>query len=269
MSSYKIGFIGVGVMGEAILNGVLQANCIPTSDICVHDIDRAKLISMVDHYSVKACVSIDELLATSDIILTAVKPFVFEKLLISIAPKMKGKAIISIVAGWNTEKIKKLLSDETRVLCVMPNMPALCGEAMSVLSANNNLQPEELQFAMKLFGSIGETELLDEKYFDIVTGLSGSGPAFVFMFIEAMMSVGIYNGLPAKTARKLAVQTVLGAAKTLKLNDRHPADMRDAVCTPSGTTIEGVYDLQKNGFNGTVMSAVDKSTKKYKQMVSN
>jgi pyrroline-5-carboxylate reductase len=269
MSSYKIGFVGVGVMGEAILNGALHAGYIAPEEIYVHDIDHGKLIGMVDRYAVNPCVSIDELLEKSDIILAAVKPFVFKQMLEDISQKIKGKALVSIVAGWSTQKIKNVLTDETRVLCIMPNMPALCGEGMSVLSSNNTLLPDELQFVTSLFGSFGDTELIDEKYFDIVTGISGSGPAYVFMFIEAMMSAGIYNGLPAKTARKLAVQTVLGAAKTLKLNDRHPADMRDAVCTPAGTTIEGVFELEKSGFNGVVISAIDKTAKKYKQMVNN
>lgn len=269
MSSTKIGFIGVGVMGEAIIIGSLRSGCISAADIFIYDIDHTKLISMVERYLVNACESLDELLLSSDMILLAVKPAGCKKLLEGIADKIKNKAIISIVAGWSTAKISKLLSEDTRVLCVMPNTPALCGEGMSVLSANNTLHPDELQFALKLFDSFGETEIVDENYFGIVTGISGSGPAYVFMFIEAMISAGIYNGLPAKTARKLAVQTVLGAAKSLKANDRHPAEMRDAVCTPAGTTIEAVYELEKNGFNGIVMSAVDQCTKKYKQMVNN
>ncbi len=269
MSQHKIGVIGIGVMGEAIINGALRDTTFSANDFYVYDVDREKLIGMVDHYAVNACVAIDDLLDHADIVLLAVKPLVCGKLLDEIAPKLENKAIVSIVAGWSTEKIKCLVPASTRVLCVMPNTPALCGEGMSVLSSANTLFSDELQFALRLFGSFGETEIVDEQYFDIVTGISGSGPAYVFMFIEAMISAGIYNGLPAKTARKLAIQTVLGAAKALKGTDRHPADMRDAVCTPAGTTIEAVYDLERNGFNGIVMSAVDKCARKYKQMVSN
>lgn len=268
MSQYKVGVIGTGVMGEAILNGALRDTSFSPNDFYVYDVDREKLINMVDHYAVNACVTIGDLLDQAEIVLLAVKPTVCGKLLEEIAPNLEHKAIISIVAGWSTEKIKRLVPASSRVLCVMPNTPALCGEGMSVFSSANTLNHDELQFALRLFGSFGETEIVDERYFDIVTGVSGSGPAYVFMFIEAMISAGIYNGLPAKTARKLAVQTVLGAAKSLKGTDRHPADMRDAVCTPAGTTIEAVYDLERNGFNGIVMSAVDKCAKKYKQMVS-
>lgn len=268
MDSYKLGFIGAGVMGEAILGGAVRSGVISAADIFAYDVDKKRLSDISGRYSVNECAGLGELIGKSDIILLAVKPTVFQKILEEIAPKVHGKALFSIVAGWNSEKIKKYISSETRLLCIMPNMPAICGEGMSVLSANNSLLPGELQFALKVFGAFGETELLDEKYFDVVTGLSGSGPAFVFMFIEAMMSAGVYNGLPAKTARKLAVQTVLGAAKVLKSNDKHPAEMRDSVCTPAGTTIEGVFELEKCGFNGTVMSAVDKSTKKFRQMVN-
>jgi pyrroline-5-carboxylate reductase len=269
MSSLRMGFIGVGFMGEAILSGALRSSVIAASDIFVHDVDQTKLKSIADHYCVNACAGVDELLDNADVVLVAVKPIACAKLLDDIAQKMSGKAIISIVAGWNSEKIKKHLQESTRLLCVMPNMPALCGEGMSVLSANNTLSEGELQFASHLFNSFGEIEILDEKYFDIVTGLSGSGPAFVFMFIEAMMQAGIYGGLPQKTARKLAIQTVLGSAKVLKMNDRHPAEMRESVCTPAGTTIEGVFELETRGFTAAVIAAVDKSAKKFKQMTNN
>jgi pyrroline-5-carboxylate reductase len=268
MGSYQLGFIGAGVMGEAIMSGALQAGVIAPGDIHVFDIDTAKLKSIACRLQVDACADLDALIARSDVLLAAVKPAMFQRLLEEIATDMRGKALVSIVAGWNTLKIRRHLPDDVRLLCVMPNMPAIAGEGMSVLSANHTLLPEEFEFAQKLFGSFGETELLDEKYFDIVTGLSGSGPAFVFMFIEAMMQAGVYDGLPAKTARKLAVQTALGAAKVLKSNDKHPAEMRDAVCTPAGTTIEGVCELENRGFNGAVIAAVDKSAKKYRQMAN-
>ncbi len=268
MSQFKVGIIGTGVMGEAIINGALRSHLFHAEDFFVYDVDREKLIGMVDHYGVNACIELSDLLVKADIILLAVKPYVLEKLLEEISAKLASKAVISIAAGWSTEKVKRLLHESTRVLCVMPNTPALSGEGMSVFSASNTLSDDELKFALELFGSFGETEIIEEKHFDIVTGISGSGPAYVFMFIEALISAGIYHGLPAKTARKLATQTVLGAAKSLKGTDRHPADMRDAVCTPGGTTIEAVYDLEKNGFNGIVISAVDQCSRKYKQMVN-
>jgi pyrroline-5-carboxylate reductase len=266
MKTHKLGIVGVGVMGEAIIGGAIGAGAINGPDIFAFDIDRAKLAVFSERYSVQACKSAADLAGKSDVVLVAVKPMTYESLLREIAPVMHEKALISIVAGWNSAKIAPYLPGDARLLCVMPNMAAACGESMSVLGAGNTLSEDEMQFAMKLFGSFGETELLDEKYFDIVTGLSGSGPAFVLMFIEALMQAGVYNGLPAKTARKLAVQTVLGAAKALKMSDRHPAELRDAVCTPGGTTIEGVLELEKNSFAGTVMAAVDKSTNKYRQM---
>ncbi len=268
MSQFRVGVIGTGVMGEAIINGALRSQAFQPKDFYVYDVDREKLITMVDHYAVNVCIEMADLLDKADILLLAVKPFVIGKLLEEISPKLDKKAVISIAAGWSTEKIKRLVPASTRLLCVMPNTPALCGEGMSVFSSSHTLTDSELKFALDLFGSFGETEIVDEKHFDIVTGISGSGPAYVFMFIEALISAGIYNGLPARTARKLALQTVLGAAKSLKGTDRHPADMRDAVCTPAGTTIEAVYDLEKSGFNGIVMSAVDKCAKKYKQMVN-
>ena len=268
MSSLKVGVIGVGVMGEAIVNGAMNAGFLKPADMFVYDVDRSKSMALADRHSVNSCVSMEDLADKSDLVILAVKPVVCKSVVDGIAQKLADKALISIVAGWNSLKFSKILKKDTRLLCVMPNTPAVCGEGMSVLSANNTLLPDELQFASQLFASFGEVEIIDEKYFDIVTGISGSGPAYVFMFIEALMSAGIYNGLPARTARKLAAQTVLGAAKALKGNDRHPAELRDAVCTPAGTTIEAVYDLERNGFSGIVMSAVDKCAKKYKQMTN-
>jgi pyrroline-5-carboxylate reductase len=269
MLTNKIGLIGAGVMGEAIIGGALQAGCISAENCFVYDIDPKKLSHMAGRYCINACADLDALLENAGIILVAVKPSGCQALLNRIADKMDNKAIISIAAGWSSEKIKKLLPESARVLCVMPNMAAICGEGMSVLSAGHTLLPGELQFALQLFGAIGDTEIVDEKYFDIVTGVSGSGPAYAFMFIEAMMAAGIHGGLPAATARKLAIQTVLGAAKALKCSQKHPAELRDAVCTPGGTTIEAVFELEKSGFGGTVMSAVDKCAKKYKLMVEN
>jgi pyrroline-5-carboxylate reductase len=268
MESYKLGILGAGVMGEAIAGGALRAGVIRAADVFVYDIDENKLKNIADTYTIQACKDAYDLIAISDIVLAAVKPAVFQRILETDAQALLGKALISIVAGWNSAKILKHLPSDTRLLCVMPNMAAACGEAMSVLASNNTLSPGELQFALRLFGSFGETELLDDRLFDIVTGLSGSGPAFALMFMEAMMQAGIYNGLPAKTARKLAAQTVLGAAKALKMSEKHPAELRDSVCTPGGTTIEGVQELERSAFTGAVMSAVDKSAKKYKQMVN-
>lgn len=268
METLKLGIIGVGVMGEAIIGGAIRAGAVESKNVYAFDVDSTKLQAFAERYSVHACKNAPELVGQTDVVLAAVKPATFEPLLKDIAASLSNKALISIVAGWNTAKIMKVLQKETRLLCVMPNMAAAVGESMSVLASNNTLSSSELLFVSGLFGTIGETEILDEKYFDIVTGLSGSGPAFVMMFIEALMQAGVYNGLPAKIARKLAVQTVIGAARTVKISEKHPAELRDAVCTPGGTTIEGVLELEKSAFVGTVMSAVDKSTKKFRQMVN-
>lgn len=268
MGSYRLGFIGTGVMGEAIMSGAACSGAIDVADIYAYDIDAEKLKRITERLNINACGDVRSLIESSDIVLAAVKPAMLQKLLEANGEALRGKALISIAAGWNTPRLRKYLPEDVRVLCVMPNMPAVCGEGMSVLSTANTLLPGELEFALRLFNSFGETELVDEKLFDIVTGLSGSGPAFVFMFIEAMAQAGVQGGLPAKTARKLASQTVLGAAKALKSSDKHPAEMRDAVCTPAGTTIDGVYELESRGFGGTVMAAVGKSAEKYRKMTN-
>ena len=265
MSMFKIGFIGTGVMGESIIGGIVKKKAMSASNIYLFDIDAAKRIHMADAYGVVACASAQELVSASDVVFLAVKPAVCQGVLEELSEQLAGKAIFSIAAGWGTARIAAL-APKARVLCVMPNMAAISGEAMSVLSADHTLTQEEYDFAKLIFGAIGEVETIPEKHFDIVTGISGSGPAYVFMFIEAMAEAGIYHGLPAKTARKLAAQTLLGAAKTQLMTDRHPADLRDAVCTPAGTTIEAVMELESRGFTGTVMAAVDRCARKYQQM---
>ena len=265
MNSYKLGFIGTGIMGESILSGIVSKKAMSPDNLFVYDIDHAKRIQMVDVYGVRACVTAAELVDACDVVFLSIKPMVCQSVLEELADKLAGKAIFSIVAGWSTARIAAL-APAARVLCVMPNVAAISGEAMSVLSADHTLTENEFRFANLIFSAFGEVETIPEKHFDIVTGISGSGPAYAFMFIEAMAQAGIYNGLPAKTARKLAAQTLLGAAKTQLLGDRHPADLRDAVCTPGGTTIEAVMELESRGFNGTVMAAVDRCARKYRQM---
>ena len=268
MDGYRLGFVGTGVMGEAILQGVLRGAVLPARQISVFDTDAGKMAQIHNKYAVNTCESMQRLIEQSDIILFAVKPVVFGPLLQDIAPSLKGKAIVSIVAGWGTAKIGAITGNEVRILCVMPNTPAICGEGMSVLSADNTLLAEEQTFARKLFASFGKVEVIAERYFDIVTGISGSGPAYVYVFIEALMQAGIFKGLPAKTARALAAQMVLGSAKLVLESDKHPAELRDAVCTPGGTTIEAVYELEQQGFTAAVMSAVIVCAEKYTDMVS-
>lgn len=264
----RLGFVGTGVMGEAILQGVVRGGVLPANHISIYDTDASKMAQIAGKFGVCTAASVRDLIGQSDLILFAVKPVVLGPLLAETADVLQGKAIISIVAGWGTAKIGAITVEHTRILCVMPNTPAVCGEGMSVLSADNTLLPDELMFAKQLFGSFGQVEIVAERYFDIVTGISGSGPAYVFQFIEALMQAGIYKGLPAKTARTLAAQMVLGSARLVLESEKHPAELRDAVCTPAGTTIEAVYALEQQGFTGTVMSAVEACANKYRDMVS-
>ena len=267
MNRMRLGFVGIGVMGGAILQGVINGQVLPPEQISIFDVDAGKKAQLCHQYGVANTSSVGELIARSDLVLFAVKPMVMGGLLTQVADQLTDKAVVSIVAGWSTAKIQGVLGNQTRVLCVMPNTPAIAGEGMSVLSADNTLDVEEMELAKALFCSFGKVEVLPERYFDIVTGISGSGPAYVYQFIEALMESGIYKGLPAKTARTLAAQMVLGSAKLVLESDKHPAELRDAVCTPGGTTIEAVYELEQSGFTSSVMAAVIACAEKYSRMV--
>lgn len=264
----KLGFLGCGSMGEAIINGVVSSGTIPAAQINIYDVSKQRLIAMVDQYSVSAFSALDAFLEDTDIIFLAIKPQVCQGVLQEIAPLIqdKDKAIITIVAGWNIARYYEILSPDVRLLRVMPNTPALCRAAMSVLCAENTLTAEEFEEARRIFSAVGEVEVLSEHLFDAVTGVSGSGPAYVFLMIEAMANGGVLKGLPCAVAQKLAAQTFFGAAQMVLLGDRHPASLKDAVSSPGGTTICGLYELEKAGVRSALMAAVEKATDRSKEL---
>lgn len=267
-----LGILGSGNMAEAIVNGALAAGMLRNDDINVCDISKERLIHMVDNYAVNAYDSLEGLLENSNIVLLAVKPQGCAAALKSIKAyyeaqnKQMDIALVSIVAGWSNAQYKEILGEEARVLRVMPNTPALCREGMTVLCAQNNLKDNEFAFAKMLFAAVGDVEVLAENMFEAVTGLSGSGPAYVLTLMEAMASGGVMAGLPANVAQKLAAQTFLGTAKMLQCGDRHPASLRDAVTSPGGTTIYGLYEMEKAGVRAAMMAAVQASAKRAKEL---
>ena len=181
--------------------------------------------------------------------------------------------IISIAAGLSVEALQKMAEEgrdsqdlTTKIIRVMPNTPAMVGEGMSALCRNKYVTEEEFQFVMKIFSGIGSAEEVDESLMDAVTGVSGSGPAYVYLFIEALADGGVLAGLPRDKAVKFAAQTVLGSARMVLETGKHPGELKDAVCSPAGTTIEGVRALEAEGLRYAVMSAVAASAEKSKNM---
>ena len=252
----KIGIIGGGNMARAIVLGLL-ANKTKPENIFVSDKDEKKLMEL-QRFGVKVGNNA-ETLKFGEVVILAIKPNIFPIVL----PECKNYSglIISIAAGISTDYIKSFLSDDARVVRVMPNTPALVGAGMTAI-CKNGASDEDISAAFKIFSSVGETVVLDEEYIDAVVGVSGSGPAYVFTLIEAMADGGVLKGLTRSDATKLAAQTVLGSAKMVLETENHPAQLRDAVCSPGGTTIEGVAQLEKKGFRNAVISAVSACSEK-------
>lgn len=265
-NNIKLGFIGGGNMGRAIIKGVIQNGLILPTSISAFDTDTNKLNELSVQTGINAISSINGLAKNSDMLILAVKPNVVENVISDISNDLNDKSIISIVAGLQVETLKSLLPSSCRVLRVMPNMPAMVGEGMTVLDSNNTLTDQELNFAKDIFNAIGKTEILPTYLMDAVTGVSGSGPAYAFIFIEAMADAAVLKGIPRDIAYTLAAQTLLGSATAVLESGEHPAVLKDRVCSPGGTTIEAVYALETGGFRASIIDAVDIATEKSKDL---
>ena len=256
----KIGFIGAGNMAGAIIKGALNSGY-DANDLFAFDIDRKK----IDDLGINACNSACELVENCDITFFAVKPYIIESVLEQIKGISANRAFVSIVAAWSTEKLLGYLP-EARILRVMPNTPLMVGEGAVALSAQNNLTEEELAFAEKFLSSQGFVFTVKEDLMNAVTGLSGSGPAYVYVFIEALADAGVMQGLPRDLAYKLAAQTVKGAAEMVLKTGEHPGALKDAVTSPAGTTICGIFELEKAGFRAAAIKAVNASADKSREL---
>jgi pyrroline-5-carboxylate reductase len=210
--------------------------------------------------------SIEKLCENSDIIIIAVKPNVISAVLNELKPYIGDKPIVSIAAGWSAAMISQIVGENKKVLRLMPNMPLMAGEGMTVFETPNNLNNDEQAFVENIFSALGQIDHAPCKAMDAVTGVSGSGPAYVFMFIEALADAGVLCGLPRAQAQKLAAQTVMGSAKMVLDTGSHPGLLKDAVCSPGGTTIEAVKSLEQDGFRGAVISAVEKCAQKSQKL---
>ncbi len=257
----KIGFIGGGNMAGAIANGVIASGLCEKKDICVCDINKESL----QKYDSEIITSTDNKDALNcDYIVLAVKPFVMAKVLEELSGvNLNGKVFISIAAGITVAEIKEILGKKSKVVRVMPNTPAQVGEGMTVIAKPDDyVTDDELSDVVSVFSAVGQTEIMEESMINVVTGVSGSSPAYVFMLIEAMGDAGVAGGIPREKSYKLAAQSVLGSAKMVLETGKHPAELKDMVCSPKGTTIEAVAELEKRGFRAAIIEAIKKCNEK-------
>jgi pyrroline-5-carboxylate reductase len=255
--TYNLGIIGAGNMASSIIKGVIKDKLYNPNQILVYDVLAHQLDKIAHETSISTAMNNIELLEKCSTVIIAVKPNAYSVLLDEIVDAITPHHIlISIAAGVATDYIKKRIRNKCRVIRVMPNTPAMVGEGMSAICKNHEFEEEEIRKIKSIFLSLGKIELVDEDSINAVTAISGSSPAYVYMFIEALADGGVMMGLPRDQSYRLAAQSVLGAAKMVLDLGQHPGALKDMVASPGGTTIEAVYTLEKNGFRGSIMEAV-------------
>ena len=266
MLDKMIGFIGAGNMGSAMIGGILDASLVTTSQIIASAHSPETLDKIRTKFSIETTQSNEVVAERSDILFLAVKPNKFAEVLPQIKDHLKPDCIVvSIAAGQPISNIEAILG-KIKLVRAMPNTPALVGAAMSALCPNDKVTAEEVKLIESLFTSFGRAEVVPESMMDAVVGVSGSSPAYVYMFIEAMADAAVAQRMPRKQAYQFAAQAVLGSAKLLLETGMHPGELKDMVCSPAGTTIEGVRILEKNGFRSAVFEALQGAADKGKKM---
>ena len=264
----NVGFIGVGNMGSAIMKCAFQSGFLKAYESMIYDVDPQQLNAVKELYPVQIAQNNLQLAKECECIILAVKPVYMKGVLDEIQRYVRNKRIISIAAGWTMSMLSELLGRDNgaQILRVMPNTPALIGCGYSALCEENTFNKPMLQWAKDLFSCMGVVQIVPERLFDAVTAVSGSSPAYVYMFIEAMADGAVKQGMPRNMAIQAAAQAVLGSAKMVLETGEHPARLKDNVCSPGGTTIEAVEALEKNGFRGAVLSAMDACAQKSRKM---
>ena len=268
LNNKKICIIGTGNMGEALVSGLLGSNSSSPKKIICTDVRESTLESVKKEYGVQTTTSNLEAVTKSDIIIYAVKPQIMAAVIKETVEKLDmSKLIISIAAGVPMAALESCLNKELRLIRVMPNIAAAVKEAATAVAAGKNASEEDIKMAMTIFDSIGKTVFIGENYLmDAITGLSGSGPAYIFLIVEALADAGVKVGLSRQEALFLSAQTVLGAAKMLIETKEHPGQLRDRVTSPGGTAIAGLATLEKGGLRTTLINAVEVATNRSREL---
>ncbi len=260
-------FIGAGKMGEAILRSLLEKGFMQPSQAILSDVDLERLHELSDRYKVR--VTSDNLAATreADVIVLAVKPQNHATVLPEIADAIDdGKTLISIAMGKSTESIEAHLKKPAQVIRVMPNTPAMVSASISAISYNERVRPESRELAREMFSTLGEVVEVDEKMQDEVGAISGCGPAYFYLMVEALSDAGVRIGLDRALATRIATETMIGSGMMLRQTGLHPAQLRDMVTSPGGTTIAALEVLEEYSFRAAVMKAVQAALKRSREV---
>lgn len=263
----RVGFLGAGNMGEALIRGLVQTGLVSPESIGASDPRGDRLAQMARQYGIRALADNVELVRQSEVVVLAVKPQIMVPVLREIAPVADAtRLVISLAAGVSTRTLRAHLPGADRLIRVMPNTPALVLEGVTAIARPGGQHEGDLETAQELFGAVGRVVVLDEEAMDAVTGLSGSGPAYVAIVIESLADGGVKMGLDRATAMTLAAQTVLGSAKLILETGTHPAQLKDMVASPGGTTIAGIAALEEGGVRRTFIGAVERATQRSREL---
>jgi pyrroline-5-carboxylate reductase len=262
----RVGFVGGGNIGEALVRGLTKTGLLAGAQLMVADVRKDRLEELEGRYGLRTTTDNATLVRSVDVAILAVKPQILREVLEEIAPETPGKLLISVAAGVSTGTIRRHLPPGTRLIRVMPNTPALVLEAATALARATGLREGDLETAREIFEAVGKVVVLDEEMMDAVTGLSGSGPAYIAVVVEALADGGVKVGLDRRTAMTLAMQTVLGAARLLIETGIHPGQLKDMVSSPGGTTIAGIHTIEAGGLRRTLIDAVERATQRSREL---
>ena len=263
----KIGFIGTGNMGSAMIKGLVTSEYVSGSDINVFDVNVEKSRELSEKYNVKPLQNEVEVVDNSDVIVLSVKPNIYNSVLEKIKDRIdENNIIIAIAAGISIESVENIAGKDKKVVRIMPNTPAQVLEGMTAVTFNGNVKEEEKKVVFSILDSFGKSIEIEEKLMHTFTGIAGSLPAYVYMFMEALADGGVLEGMPRDKAYEIVAQTVKGSAEMLLKTGKHPGVLKDEVTSPAGTTIEAVNTLENGNFRGTVINAVRACVEKSKKM---
>jgi pyrroline-5-carboxylate reductase len=267
LTDSTIGFLGAGNMAEALIRGLIRGGNVKPASIFASAPRAERRAQLSTSYQITASAVNAEVARGVDILLLSVKPQIFPRLLREIGGEVRPQTlVISIAAGIDTETIEAAFAHDVRVVRAMPNTPALVAAGATAISGGRHTTEFDLAAAKAIFDAVGLTVILDESQLDAVTGLSGSGPAYIFLILEALADAGVKVGLSRRNAQLLAAQTVMGSAKLLLDTDEHPGKLKDMVTSPGGTAIAGLHTLEQGGLRTTLINAVETATKRAKEL---
>ena len=263
----KIGFIGLGNMASAIIDGMLQKGMVNKEDLMGSAATEKTVIRMAERYEIKTTLNNCDVAQWADVLILAVKPQFMETVISEIRDLVnENTLLITIAAGKTIAWYEEAFDKKIKLVRCMPNTPAMVGEGCTGVCKNSHVSDEDMEIALQMMGSFGRTEVIREALMDAFSAIAGSSPAYVFMFMEAMADAGVAAGIPRQQAYSIVAQAVLGSAMLMMESGKHPGELKDMVCSPGGTTIQGVKVLEEMGLRGTVMDAIEACVEKAKTL---